>query len=122
MAENLTLKIYTPEKTAFNRKVYRVVLPYGTTNLTVIEDRAPTSLVINAGVMQILDESDRVKDWYFIDSGVADIADNICQISTRHLLEHSQITADRALELKEQEPENAVFYDAIHHYLTAFAE
>ena len=121
MAENVTLKIWTPERTAMNRKVYRVVLPYSDKNLTVIEDRAPTSLVINAGVMQILDEQDNVKDWYFVDSGVADIADNICQISTRHLIEHSHITAEKALQLKEQEPENAVFYDMIHHYLTIFA-
>ena len=79
MAENVTLKIWTPERTAFNRKGYRVVLPYGTTNLTVVEDRAPTSLVIHAGVLQILDESDAVKEWYFVDSGVADIANNECK-------------------------------------------
>lgn len=120
MAENVTLKIWTPERTAMNRKVYRVVLPYGTTNLTVIEDRAPTSLVIHAGVMQILDENEQIKDWYFIDSGVADIADNVCQISTRHLIEHSHITADEALKLKEQEPENANFYETIAHHFTAF--
>ena len=121
MAENVTLKIWTPERTAMNRKVYRVVLPYGTTNLTVIDDRAPTSLVINAGVMQILEEQDNIKDWYFIDNGVADIADNVCQISTRHLIEHSHITAEEALKLKEEEPENTVFYETIHRCLTAFA-
>ena len=121
MAEKVTLKIWTPERTAFNRKIYRVVLPYGTTNLTVVEDRAPTSLVIHAGVLQILDESDAVKEWYFVDSGVADIADNECKISTKHFLEHSQIDAQKALELKEHEPENAVFYDMIAQYLAAFA-
>ena len=120
MAENVTLKIWTPERTAMNRKVYRVVLPYGQTNLTVIEDRAPTSLVIKAGVMQILDENDNIKDWYFIDSGVADIAGNVCKISTRHLLEHTQIDAAQAAELQAAEPENAEFYGMIIHYLTSF--
>ena len=121
MAENVTLKIWTPEKTVMNKKVYRVVLPYGDKNLTVIEDRAPTSLVIAPGVMQILDESNQVTAWYFIDSGVADIADNVCKISTRHFIEHSHIGATKAQELKEQEPENAAFYDMIVHYLENFA-
>ena len=120
MAENVTLKIWTPEHTVMNKKVYRVVLPYADKNLTVIEDRAPTSLVITPGVMQILDEGDHVSAWYFIDSGVADIADNVCKISTRHFVEHSHIDADKAAQLKESEPENAVFYDMIMHYLEAF--
>lgn len=120
MAENITLKIWTPERTAFNQKVYRVVLPTGATTLTVIEDRAPTSMMIYAGVMQILNPDDSVKDWYFIDKGIADVAQNTCQISTTHLLHHSQINIDKALELKEKEPENAVFYSMIAHYLQAF--
>ena len=120
MAENVTLKIWTPERTVMNKKVYRVVLPYSDKNLTVLENRAPTSLVINAGVLQILDENEKVKEWYFVDNGVADIADNVCQISTRHFIEHSRITADEALKLRDAEPENAVFYETIHHYLTAF--
>ena len=113
MAQNVTLKIFTPEKTAYNKKVYRVVLPYGNTNLTVLEDRAPTSLVIHAGLLQILREDDSVAESYFIDSGVADIADNVCQISTAHLIPCGSITADEAKELAEQEPQNAEFYGII---------
>lgn len=59
MVQNVTLKIFTPEKTVYDKKVYRVVLPYSNTNLTVLEDRAPTSLVLHAGLMQILREEDR---------------------------------------------------------------
>lgn len=113
MAQNVTLKIFTPEKTALERKVYRVVLPYGNTNLTVLEDRAPTSLVLHAGMLQILREDDGVEDIYFIDSGVADIADNVCQISTAHLIHHDKISAEEAKELAEQEPQNAKFYKEI---------
>ena len=122
MAENITLQIWTPERTAFNQKVYRVVLPTGQNTLTVIDDRAPTSMMIYAGVMQILNPDDSVKDWYFIDKGVADVAQNVCQISTAHLLHHSQIDVEKALEFKEKEPENAVFYNMIVHYLQAFAD
>ena len=121
MAESLTLKIYTPEKTALNTKAYRVQLPYGKINLTVLQDRAPTSLVIHAGVLQILEPDDSIKAWYFIDSGVADIAQDTCQISTRHLIEHSHIDTEKALQLAESEPENAVFYNMIANYLQNFA-
>ncbi|MBQ8481333.1 MAG: hypothetical protein IJ532_02225 [Alphaproteobacteria bacterium] len=113
MAQNVTLKIFTPEKTALERKVYRVVLPYGNINLTVLEDRAPTSLVLHAGMLQILREDDSVEDIYFIDRGVADIADNVCQISTAHLIRYDKISVDEAKELAQQEPQNAEFYTMI---------
>lgn len=120
MAQNVNLIIYTPEKTALERKVYRVVLPYGNTNLTVLEERAPTSLVLHAGVLQILKEDDSVEAAYFIDSGVANIADNVCKISTAHLLPYNKINAKEAKELAEQEPQNAEFYNTIAFHLEAF--
>jgi F0F1-type ATP synthase epsilon subunit len=76
--------------------------------------------VINPGVLQILDESDHVTAWYFIDNGVADIAENVCKISTRHFVEHSHIDVAKAQELKVQEPENTKFYNMIVHYLENF--
>ena len=120
MAKNITLKIYIPEKTAMDKKVYRVVLPYGKTNLTVIDERAPTSLVIHPGVMQILNEDDSIAEEYFIDGGVVDIANEVCKISTRHLLKKDEINIEKALSLKEQEPHNALFYQTIADYLAAF--
>ena len=113
MAQNVTLKIFTPEKTALDKKVYRVVLPYGNTNLTVLEERAPTSLVLHAGLLQLLREDDSVAESYFIDSGVADIADDICQISTAHLIPIEGIKVEEARELAEQEPQNVEFYNFI---------
>jgi len=122
MAQNVTLTIFTPEKTALDRKVYRVVLPYGRTNLTVLEDRAPTSLVLHSGLLQILREDDSVEDVYFIDSGVADIADNVCKISTAHLIHHDSMSAEEAKELAEQEPQNAEFYNMIVNTAETLAE
>ena len=122
MAEYITLKIWTPEKISFDQKIYRVVLPTGNNTLTVIENRAPTSLVISAGVMQLLNPDDSVKDWYFVDRGIADIANNECKISTLHLIHHSQINISSALEMKEKEPENAAFYQKIANYLQIFSQ
>ena len=93
---DISLKIFTPERTALNKKVYRVVLPYGKTNLTLIDERAPTSLLLNKGIMQILETDNKVTATYFIDGGVVDVAENICKISTLHLIAESAITAEKA--------------------------
>lgn len=116
MAEDISLKIFTPEKTALNKKVHRVVLPYGRTNLTLIDERAPTSLLLNKGVLQILDNDNHVVSTYFIDGGVVDVADNICKISTLHLLAETAITAEKAAVIKENEPQNAEYYQMIIDY------
>ena len=116
MAKKIGLKIYTPEKLAFDKEIYRVVLPDGRLNLTVIEDRAPTSLILEAGVLQILDEADNVAEQYFVDTGVVDVAENICTISTLHLIKTDKISAEKANALVAEEPQSAKFYEMIEKY------
>lgn len=113
---DIILKIFTPERTALNKKVYRVVLPYGKTNLTLIDERAPTSLLLNKGILQILDTDNQPTAIYFIDGGVVDVANNVCKISTLHLIAESAITEEKAAVLKESEPQNAEYYQMIIDY------
>ena len=120
MAQNISLKIFTPERTALNRKVYRVVLPYGKTNITLVEKRAPVSLLLNIGALQILAENNTVEDLYFIDGGVVDFAQDECKISTQHIIHRNKINKERALSLCEEEPHNAVFYRMIADYIENF--
>lgn len=121
MAKTIGLKIYTPEKLAFDKNVYRAVLPDGRLNLTVIEDRAPTSLILEAGVLQILDESDNTVERFFIDNGVVDIAENKCTISTLHLIKSDKITAEKAAALANEEPQAEKFYQMIEKYFENFS-
>lgn len=116
MVKRIGLKIYTPEKLALDKEVYRVVLPDGRINLTVIEDRAPTSLILEAGVLQILDESELVKEQYFIDAGAVDIAENKCTISTLHFIKTDKIDAKKAEEMSAAEPQSSVFYQMVVKY------
>jgi F0F1-type ATP synthase epsilon subunit len=116
MAKKIGLKIYTPEKLALDKEIYRVVLPDGRLNLTVIEDRAPTSLILEAGVLQILDEADNVAEQYFVDTGVVDVAENICTISTLHLIKTDKINAEKAKAMIAEEPQSAKFYEMIEKY------
>lgn len=120
MTESIRLKIFTPEKTALDKMVYRVVLPYGKINLTIIPERAPTSLVLHTGPLKILDEKNRVAALYFIDGGVADVAQNLCKISVRHIIRRQDISIEKAAELQREEPQNAAFYKMIQEYITAF--
>lgn len=119
MDENLTLKIFTPQKNVLNRKVYRVVLPYGKVNLTLIKDRAPTSLILQAGAVQILDKNDQVQEVYFIDGGVADIADNVCNLSVTKFLSGKDINRDFAEAESAKDTEEGCFYKAIADYFIA---
>ena len=116
MAEKIGLKIYTPEKLALDKSVERVLLPDGRLNLTIIADRAPTSLVLEAGVLQILDNSGKVEEKYFVDTGVADVVANTCTISTLHLLKIDKINRDMALEMITKEPQAENFYKMIAGY------
>ena len=122
MAEKIALKIYTPEKTALDKKVYRVVLPYGKINLTVIEDRAPTSFLLHSGIMQILNEQDKAVETYFIDGGVVDVADNVCKISTLRLIKDDEISLEQAQEMVESSPQTADFYRMVAAYKKNFKE
>lgn len=113
MATEITLQIYTPERTVMNRRVYRVVLPYGRVNLTVMDGRAPTSLVLPAGKIDILAANHQIEASYFIDGGVVDIAENLCKLSTRHIIKTTAITKAQAEEYKQNEPQNEAFYNMI---------
>jgi len=121
MAEKIGLKIYTPEKLALDKSVERVLLPDGRLNLTVIADRAPTSLILEAGVLQVMDAEGAVSEQYFVDTGVADIAANTCTISTLHLITTGKISCDEAREMAINEPQSAEFYNMIVHYLENYA-
>lgn len=120
MAKDISLKIYTPEKLAVDKSVYRVVLPDGVQNLTIIKDRAPTSLILVAGVLKILDEHDSVVESYFVDGGVADVALNECKISTLHLIALDKISESEARSKMESEPESSGYYGMIVKYFTDY--
>ena len=120
MNNQITLDIYTPDKKAIHKVIYGVVLPYGKTNLTIINNRAPTSLLLHQGLLKILDENKKIIETYFIDGGVVDVANNICKISTFRIINISDINKEKALELREQEMHNKDFYQMIVNYFDGY--
>ncbi len=82
MAQNILLKIFTPTKKVFEKKVCKVVIPAHSGKLTVLNDRVPSEILLTSGFVEILDENANVIEKYEIGAGLADYADNTCTIYT----------------------------------------
>ena len=112
----INLKICLPDKAFDEENNAKVVLPIINGTLTVIDDRAPTMLLLKSGVVQLLDKNNKpVKRW-FINGGVADIANNACTVATEEAVELSGISLNDAEEKAKESP----FYREVYNYLKVF--
>lgn len=102
MALDIALKIYIPEKLAVDKKVYRAVLPTVGKTLTVIKGRAPTLMVVDMGVVRILDENDHVIEEYYVSGGAADIKEDTCSVLTEAVINRKEIDLAKAQELYDE--------------------
>ena len=91
------------------------MLPSVRGNLTILKDRAPTSIFFQSGVVTVLDNNDKYTDRYFVMSGVADIKDNFCNISSELVIPFENITLAQAKEKEEAAPSESLksFYNMI---------
>lgn len=92
MEKHVHLKIFTPDKVYKEQDVRRVVVPGADGDLTVLPERAPTAMVLTNGYVRVLDEHDSITDKYFIRGGIANIADDICAISTEGVVSEDDIS------------------------------
>lgn len=81
------MKIETPEKTYKPQKADKVVLPVMEGNLTIIEGRAPRSQLLTEGALMLLDAQNTVIKKWHIGTGVAEIAQDVCQIAVENIEE-----------------------------------
>jgi len=129
--QSIQLKIVLPHKVLPSKTVARVIVPASKGNLTVIPDRAPTTLMLTNGILNVLSETGESQDKYFIKGGVANIAADECIVMTEKALNLKEIDAqaltglreEHAHELKElglsadNKDSDTIFYDFIEHYL-----
>lgn len=92
MEKLVRLKIFTPDKIYAEQNVRRVIIPGVESDLTVLPDRAPTAILLTNGYVRVLDEHGNIANQYFIRSGVANIAANICAISTEGVVSEDDIS------------------------------
>ncbi|MBR1605984.1 MAG: F0F1 ATP synthase subunit epsilon [Alphaproteobacteria bacterium] len=127
----IQLKIILPHKVLPTQAVARVIVPATKGNLTVIPDRAPTTLMLTNGVINILSETGESLDKYFVKGGVANIAADECVVMTEKALHLKEIDAQALTALREEhihelqdlgisansKDSDILFYEAIEHYL-----
>lgn len=92
MEKKVHLKIVLPSKVYKEEDVYRVVIPGEHGDLTVLEERAPSVLTLRSGYIKVLGESSSEENNYFIVGGVANIADNVCEVLTEAVVPEEHIS------------------------------
>jgi len=102
MASDIALKIYIPEQLILDKKVHRVVLPSDDKTLTVIKGRAPTLMVVDMGIVRILDDNNQVTEEYFVSGGAADIKEDTCAVLTEAAINRKDVDLAKARELYDE--------------------
>ena len=129
--QSVQLKIVLPYKVLPIKTVARVVVPAVQGNLTVIPDRAPTTLMLTNGILDILSETGVSQDKYFIMGGVVNIAADECVVMTEKAFNFNDVNIQKIASLKEEhahelkdlglplDTKDSVteFYDYVSHYL-----
>lgn len=114
MAE-ISYKLVQPEKTVQEGKAWGVVLPTGEINLTVIAGRAPSLVLLEDGLLQIVDESGRALKNFLVRKGMATIADDACMVVSETILPSEAVSLDEALEKAKTDD----FYQVVAEYLVS---
>lgn len=113
---SIALTILLPDKIYTTEKADKVILPYDKGNLTVINQRAPTVMLLNNGLIQCLNEKNEITKMWYINSGMADIANNICRIATERIIDLQKETKEQIL----QKAKESKFYQEAFERLKAF--
>ena len=106
----ISLTIYLPDKVFTVEQSDKVILPYDKGNLTVINDRAPTVLLLSSGLVQCLDEKNEIKKMWYVNGGLADIANNVCYVATERIID---LQAETKEQLIEKAKENKFYQNAL---------
>lgn len=118
MDNEVKLTLIIPSKVYLEEKCASVIIPAVRADVDILPGRAPSVFVLDFGVVQILDRNGAVKDRYFIQSGMAEIAENNCRLMTQGIVPFSDINpheAKKKVESAENEQER-LFYQMILDY------
>jgi len=83
----IDLKIYQPDKVYIETQADKVVLPVSEGNLTVIHKRAPRIQLLTEGEISLLDTQNQTFKKWKIDGGIAEIAEDVCQVAVENIEE-----------------------------------
>lgn len=119
MEKSVHLTVAVPDRVYLKENVASVILPAVRADVNILPDRAPSIFVLDFGVLQILNANGSLKQRYFVQSGVAEIADNNCKVMIQGILPFDDINphmAKKRVEAAENE-QDRLFYQMILDYL-----
>ena len=122
MAEKVKLVLAQPDKVVKTGDFWGVVLPTPQDNLTIVADRAPSLILMSAGVLKLLDDEEKIVGKFFVSGGVAEVNDNVCTVSADRVLPKGSITLDEATRFLSASANrrDRAFYQAVCDELSAF--
>lgn len=98
-----------PDRTVAEGDSWGVILPAGDVNLTVISERAPSLIRLDAGMLQIVDEKGEIQKRFFVKEGIATVANDVCVVASENIIPFGDISIDEAL----QKAKDDAFYQTI---------
>ena len=91
MEKNVRLKIILPDRVYKEQDARRVIIPGLEGDMTILPERAPAVVTLANGYVRVLDGQDNVTDKYFIIGGLANIADDVCTVSSGAVIPEEHI-------------------------------
>lgn len=122
MSKPIRFVVAQPDKVVAKGEATAVVLPTTIENLTVVNNRAPSIVLLKSGMVQILDSNMRPIEKYFVKGGVADVCDDKCSVSSEVVFSKKELKLEDMQVLLETALSDAdrVFYQMIVDELLAF--
>lgn len=121
MEGKITLQLAKPDKVVREGVFPAVILPARAGNLTVVAGRAPSLVLLADGMLQLMDENNRVSAKYFLRGGVAEIVGDVCKVASELVVDKQDISLEEAVTAQAAAPESEkAFYQAVIDELTAY--
>ena len=122
MKEMVKLILASPEKMVKSSEQKGVIIPAFAGNLTITSGYSPSMVWLKNGIVQLLNNDMKVAEKFFIREGVANIADDVCEISAEKVIAKTEITLQTAQEMAETAvtEQDKEFYQVVIDELTGF--
>ena len=118
MGKEVNVSIVLPARTYLQDTVASIILPAIRADVDILPDRAPSIFALDFGLVRLFNQNGTLKDSYFIQPGMAEVANNECKIMTQGVISAKEVSAyDAKKKLVEAESEQMkLFYQMVLDY------
>lgn len=118
MGKEVNVSIVLPARTYLQETVASVIVPAIRADIDILPDRAPSIFALDFGLVKLFNQNGTLKDSYFIQPGMAEVANNECKIMTQGVISAKEVSAyDAKKKLAEAESEQMkLFYQMVLDY------